>query len=140
MIDISPYYYLPPVVQFTTVDDFIADLDAGHTLVVYHGLDDSPHGVRHTIVRALVLIDNHVHIAALAFKAVPLIIVDDQGIGRAARGDELRDHEQAWHTRLIRHITNRLAAIGILTVLPGHLSIPHVLAIRYIDAPGESNQ
>lgn len=128
-------YYLPPVVQFTSVDDFIADLDRGHTLAVYHALEDSPHGYRYTIVRAIVINEGHTHVAALAFKTALLFIVDEYGASHPARGDALRRHEEDLHRRIVDHIRGRLDAIGVLDFRPGIVSIPHVLDIRYIDLP-----
>lgn len=124
-----------PVVQFTRLADWLADLDAGVVIGVWHALPDRPGFVKraHTIVRAIVAEEGQGRIAALAFEH-NLLFVD---VGRPAGDETQARHAAEQHDVLIAYIRERLSEIDVLPSMfrAGVLDLPGNPALIYAVHP-----
>jgi hypothetical protein len=124
--------YLPPVIQFTTLDNFIADLETARAVTVYcHFQEPRTRSQQwQTALRATVAThDDMLHIAAVTFRHTPLYRED----GRLA-GDQER-HQFPEHQALLCHAQGLLAQIGIVTIRRGELALPDYAVYLYARLP-----
>jgi len=117
-----------PLVQFKKVDHFLADLDAGHVVGVWHAcfkIEDYLPRYR-TIVRALVVdADGVVPTARIAsFTYKHPILADEKG--RVIDEGRVAEFSRREHERVVADLRERLAEISILEdkLRPGLLSVP----------------
>lgn len=129
-----------PIIQYTQLDDFLADLNTGHVIGVWHSFltRSDFFNRRHTIIRALVIntdVFNITHIAAIAFAHDTRVIAAN---GRPADDEAHRQAHALQHRHLIDHLTEQLATIGILAdrIRAGVLDIPFTTII-YAQPPSQ---
>lgn len=148
-------------VQFTTMQDFIADIDNRNTAAIYHQLIEQrtatgTHGLTHwqltTVIRAIVangLINDVsvVHIAAITIPHGPPVqrvngrTIDPGGDPGPARWNEASQRHDAIIDHLRNWLRNRRADVHLLNVIrPGILNVPNDLPLVYAAYPPDENE
>lgn len=124
-----------PVVQFSSLADWMIDLDGSYVIGVWHALQNRPGFVKrsHTIVRAIVADEGMGRIAALAFEHVLLFVEP----GRPAGDEAQARHAAEQHDVLIDHIRTCLTEIGYLASMfrVGAVDLPGDPALVYAKHP-----
>ena len=135
-------------VQFSRLEDFITDLEAGNTSAVYYELIDqristSDYGLSRwqltTIIRAIVAEGGRIiHGAALTIphgRPAQLIngtIMDSPLGDKPDRWDAARDA----HNRVMEEVMHRLGKLGLINMVrPGVLALPNDLPLLFADNP-----
>ena len=116
-----------PVVQFRKVADFLADLDAGHVVGVWHEcfLRRERPPLCETVARALVVTAGVVevtHVASFTVRHAPLY----DGGGRVLDGEAVMVSGRRTHEGMMADLRERLVEIGVVEaqVRAGWLTIP----------------
>lgn len=121
----------PAVVQFKTVEDFVADLHAGRPIVVYHDLIDRPAFNRcmTSVIRAVVVSGDVTHIATLAFQ-YDLVWAE---VGKPADAETQFRHFNEEHDYLMAYMGPLLAGIGVpaTAIRSGVVALPSWVVLLY---------
>lgn len=144
-------------VQFTTIHDFIHDLDSGLTAAVYHQLIEqrtatSDYGLTRwqltTIIRAIVANGPIIHVAAITIPHGPQVQrVNGRTLGPpighpSADGPDRWNEAHQQHDAIIDELRNRLrnrrVDVSLLKgIRPGILNVPNDLPLVYAANPLE---
>lgn len=134
-VESTHVYNEVPVIQFRSLNQFIADLAAGVVDTVYHDVGEEALRYWVSCFRAVVTDGNGSHIASLSFRRAALRGYDERGIERAAEEDEQLSYQTAEHAALVEVVGGRLAETGVLALRDGLLQGPRWTAVVYARAP-----
>lgn len=124
-----------PAVQFRTINQFMADLEAGVVDAVYHDVGEEALGYWVGAFRAIVTTANGLHIASLSFRRPALRVVAEDGRERPVGEDEQLAWQTAEHAALVEVVGGRLAEVGIPALRDGLLNLPHWTKVVYARWP-----
>lgn len=125
-----------PIVQFKKIGQFLADIDNGHVVGVWHECFARRSGEPpryDTIIRALVVEEGVVPTARIASFIYRHPLLVDAEKGRVTDEERLWEHGRREHERVVDDLRGRLAEMGILEgkLRPGLLSVPSTY--QYVD-------
>lgn len=116
-----------PIVQFKKIVHFVADIESGHVVGVWHECFNlGGYLPRYsTIVRALVVEEGVVPTARITSFAYKHPILADEK-GRVTDEERVWEFSRGEHERVVSDLRGRLAEVGILEgkLRPGLLSVP----------------
>lgn len=139
-VESTHVYNEVPVIQFRSLNQFIADLAAGVVDTVYHDVGEEALRYWVSCFRAIVTDGNGLHIASLSFRRAALRGYDERGMERPAEEDEQLSYQTFEHAALVEVVGERTAEIGVLGLRDGLLPLPRWADVVYARRPKGTGQ